>query len=97
MINGEEIIVKVERQYLDGMDEDTAMELAFEEDEIATRFNRDNIKVTSYNVEPGFRAVLQLHDPTSKYLSKKEKRKNKKKTKSSSKQTDAKIPAESAV
>lgn len=80
-VNGEEIIVKVERQYLDGMDEETAVEYAFEEESISSRINRESTTVTSYNVDPGFRATITLHDPTSEVMTKQKKKKLKQKIK----------------
>ncbi|ODM87586.1 Leucine--tRNA ligase, partial [Orchesella cincta] len=63
-VNGEELVVKVERQYLDGMDEDTALELAFEDEEISKRISKETTNVMQYKVEPGFRASIVLLDRT---------------------------------
>lgn len=74
-------MVKVERQYLDSMDEDTALEIAFEEEAISNLVDRNTIQVTSYQVHPGFRAEMRLFDPNAKVLTKQEKKMLKKKQK----------------
>ncbi|CAL8135421.1 unnamed protein product [Orchesella dallaii] len=86
-VNGEEIIVKVERQYLDGMDEDTALELAFEDPEIAKRLNKETTNIMQYKVDPGFRATLGLLDRTRKIITKKDIKKIKKENKKQKQET----------
>lgn len=63
------------------MDEDTAVEVAFDDEKVADVSKRENIKIKSYQVKPGFGANLQLIDTTRKVMSAKSLRKEKKKQK----------------
>lgn len=60
-VKGEEIIVKVERNYLDNMDEATAVQIALDQPNVR-KLIPAQCEVSSFTIEPSFRAVLSLRE-----------------------------------
>lgn len=64
-LKGEEIVTKVERNYLDSMDEGTALQIALDLPEVQKLVPSGQCEIQRFNVEPGFRAVLSLKEKAS--------------------------------
>jgi len=64
-IKGEEYISKVERNYLDTLDVETALDIVFDHPYINDLFqSKENVQVLSFKVEPGYKATLSLKTKT---------------------------------
>jgi hypothetical protein len=61
-IKGEEFVAKVERNYLDTLDQQTALQIALDLPDVQKLIPSGECQVLSFKVEPGFRALLSIRE-----------------------------------
>jgi hypothetical protein len=55
----------VERNYLDTLDQETALDIVFDNSEVQKVLSKDSFEVVSFTVEPAFKATITLRQKTS--------------------------------